>query len=103
MIEAVTLRAGQESDAQAIAELVHGVAHYFLANPSNEGAEAFLSSISQSAIVGYITSPTFNYIKAVVGSELTGVAALRDYTHVYHLYVGPGFHRQASATSCGCI
>lgn len=87
----------RETDAPAIAELVQSLAHYFLPNPAIAGTEAFLSSISQAAITGYVTAPNFSYLAGFIDNRLVGVAALRDNKHLYHLFVHPDFHRQGIA------
>jgi GNAT superfamily N-acetyltransferase len=89
----LAIRPAQASDAPLIAELLRGVVHYFLADPSAAGAEGFLSTISQAAIAGYIGSPDFIYVMGMLEGELAGVAALKENKHVYHLFVHPRFHR----------
>lgn len=98
MKEELTIRVASEGDAQVIAELVQSVGHYFLANPSGQGAEGFLASISATAISGYITNPAFFYIMGFIGKDLVGVAALREQKHIYHLFVHPAFHGQGIAS-----
>lgn len=97
MHETLSIRAAEETDAPSIAELVQSLAHYFLPSPAMEGAEAFLSSLSQAAITGYIKTPNFRYLVGFIDNALVGVAALRDQKHIYHLFVHPDFHRQGIA------
>lgn len=87
------IQPAQATDAPSVAELIQGVAHYFLASPSAAGAEGFLASLSPAAIAGYIDSPDFIYVLGFIEAQLVGVAALRDNQHVYHLFVRPDFHR----------
>ncbi|MDP3815713.1 GNAT family N-acetyltransferase [Pseudomonas sp.] len=87
------IQPAQESDAPSVAEMIQGVAHYFLATPSAAGAEGFLASLSPAAIASYINSPDFIYVLGFIEGELVGVAALRDNQHIYHLFVRPNFHR----------
>jgi GNAT superfamily N-acetyltransferase len=98
MKQVVTIRVATETDAQAVAELVQGVGHYFWVNPSGQGAEGFLASISTAAMHGYINNLAFIYIMGFVGTELAGVAALKDKKHIYHLFVRPVFHRRGVAS-----
>ena len=42
----LTLRQASVADAPAIAELIAGLSHYFLATPDGAGAEGFLASLS---------------------------------------------------------
>jgi GNAT superfamily N-acetyltransferase len=87
------------ANSAAIVALIESVAHYFLSAPSEKGAEAFLSTISETAILGYIADPRFHYLAGYLGEELAGVAASRDNRHVYHLFVSPSHPRQELATS----
>lgn len=98
LIAPLAIRPAVTADSAAIASLIQSVAHYFSSDPTG-GDAAFLSTISETAILAYITNPRFRYIVGCVGGELAGVAALRDNQHVYHLFVSPARHRQGLATS----
>ena len=78
-------------DAYAVSQLINGVASYFTLDPQGKGAEAFLQTISPVAIQRYIEAPNFAYFKVIVGAQLAGVVAMRDNTHLYHLFVRPEF------------
>ena len=97
MTETLMIRAAEEADAPSIAALVQSLAHYFLASPAMEGAEAFLSSLSQAAIADCIKAPNFSYLVGFIDNALVGVAALREQKHIHHLFVHPDFHRQGIA------
>jgi len=99
MTPSLSIRPAGAADSAAIASLIESVAHYFLSDASGKGAPAFLSTISETAILGYIANPRFRYLVGYLGEELAGVAALRDNRHVYHLFVSPSHHRQGLATS----
>jgi GNAT superfamily N-acetyltransferase len=81
-------------DAPAISQLILGLAHHFLAEASGGGAGAFLQSVSPSAICTLIESPAMRYCKAICGGQLAGVVAVRDNTHLYHLFVDPAYQGQ---------
>ena len=81
-------------DAESISLLISSVSNFFTLNPSGVGAEEFLTSISESAIRSYITSDKFSYYVCFVNSTLAGVAAMRDNTHLYHLFVSKNFQKQ---------
>ena len=97
MQEHSTIRKARLADASQISELILKVAHYFNSSASDEVAPWFLASITPSAIAGNIDDPRFNYFVGFVGQALAGVIALRDTTHVHHLFVAPKFHRQGVA------
>lgn len=98
MNNSLVIRGATENDSEAIALLIQRVSHYFLSDPTGVGAEGFLASLSQTAISGCISNPTFCYIVGFFGKELAGVAALRDNKHLYHLFVCPTHHRRSVAT-----
>jgi len=85
------IRRAAPEDAEAISTLIQSVAHYFTLHPQGLGAEAFLQSIEPEAIRGYITAPNFLYYVGFVDHQLVGVVAVRDTTHLYHLFVGRAF------------
>jgi GNAT superfamily N-acetyltransferase len=78
-------------DAEAIGRLIHGLARAFTLDPAGQGAEAFMRSISAEAIRGFVSAPNFAYFKGLLGGELAGVVALRDASHLYHLFVDAKF------------
>jgi GNAT superfamily N-acetyltransferase len=91
------IRRATKEDAQAISQLILSLAHYFTLHPKGEGAEKFLSSISSSAITSYIEADNFMYFTGFLGDKLAGVAAIRDITHIFHLFVAEQFQRQGIA------
>ncbi len=88
----ITIRAATTDDAQKISDLIRILAPYCTLEPDGTGAEQFFASISREAIEGYILSPHFAYFVAVRDEQVIGVAALRDISHVYHLFIAPQFH-----------
>lgn len=98
MHEQLTIRKARSADASHISELIYKVAYGFNSNASGEVAPWFLASVTPSAIAGYIADTKFNYLVGCVGRALAGVIALRDTTHIHHLFVAPEFHRQGVAT-----
>jgi GNAT superfamily N-acetyltransferase len=97
--EPVTLhiRAATVVDAGAISRLIGTVAHHFTLHPQGVGAEAFLQTLSPEAIAGYVLSDGMAYSTAWYGEALAGVVALRDKSHVFHLFVAPEYQRQGVA------
>lgn len=85
------IRKAVVADAPAISQLMGRVAHFFTLHPDGQGAEAFLQTISADAIAGYLADARFTYFKAMEGGVLAGVVAVRDGSHLYHLFVDPRF------------
>ena len=98
MQQQLTIRKARPEDAARISDLICVVAHFFNSSTSSEVAPWFLTSVTRSAIADYLSDPKFNCLVGFVGQALAGVIALRDATHVHHLFVAPECHRQGIAT-----
>jgi GNAT superfamily N-acetyltransferase len=85
------------SEAPAISALISALAPFCTLSPDGAGAEGFFDSISPEAIAGYIGAPNFRYRSAWVDGQLAAVVAMRDNTHLYHLFVAAPFHRRGIA------
>lgn len=91
------IRSAHEADSPAIAALIDILAAHILAAPDAPAAEAFMASISPAAIAGYIRNPDYRYLLGYIGNTLVGVAAMRDNSHLYHLFVSARFQRRGIA------
>lgn len=98
MQEQPIIRKARTEDASKISELIFRVAHHFSTGTTGEVASWFKASITPSAIAGHINDPKFNYLVGFMGEALAGVIAVRDITHVHHLFVAPEFQRNGLAT-----
>jgi GNAT superfamily N-acetyltransferase len=94
MPTAVAIEVATPLDAAAISRLINGLSMHFTQDPQGTEAEAFLKTIGPAGIVALMEAPNMLYCKAVVGGQLAGVVALRDNTHLFHLFVDPAFQRQ---------
>ena len=75
------------ADAPRISALIRELSKPFLVSPTGEGAESFFAAISESAIHGYVSASNFEYFIAESQGLLAGVVALRDNSHLFHLFV----------------
>lgn len=91
------LRPAQIDDAAAISSLIQLLSREFVLNPDGAGAELFWESVSEKTESAYIASERFSYILAVQGNELAGFIAMRDISHLFHLFVSPKFQGQGLA------
>jgi ribosomal protein S18 acetylase RimI-like enzyme len=91
-------RAAGTEDADAISALIHCFAHEFLATPDGKGAERFFESVSVAAESEYIANPRYQYRVAFEDGVLAGFIAVRDRSHVFHLFVAHEFQRRSLAT-----
>ncbi len=90
-------RAPHIGHAAAISALIRRFSHDFTIHPGATGAEQFFESVSPAAEAGYIADPRYRYIAAFEGHELAGFIAMRDRSHVFHLFVAPEFQRRGVA------
>ena len=98
MPDALRIREAGPEDAPAVAALIGSLARFFLADPdAPEAAAAFFRTITPQAIAGYLAGGRFRYHLAEVDGELAGLVAVRDDSHLYHLFVAEAFHRRGIA------
>jgi GNAT superfamily N-acetyltransferase len=88
------IRSGSPLDAEAIARLIASFHSELTDDPSGAGAEAYLASVSAKAEREYLTSPRYRYLLAYAGPQLAGLIAIRDGSHLFHLFVERAHQRQ---------
>lgn len=91
------IREARASDAQAISRLIGSLVDYFLSDPDSPELRPFLETLSPGATAERIESRNFDYFVAEDYSGILGVIAIRDDSHVYHLFVQPDAHRRGIA------
>lgn len=90
-------RAGSPADAEAIAGVIAGFQSELTDDPSGAGAEEFLASVSVEAERDYLASERYRYLLAYSNSRLAGFIAIRDGSHLFHLFVESAHQRQGIA------
>lgn len=93
------IRNANISDAPTISQLIFRVAHLYNKNDSSGLPPWFLEAITPSAIQANMGDPAFHYLVSEDAEKLTGIIALRNASHIYHLFVDPAYHRQGIATA----
>ena len=91
------IRVGSPSDAGAVAGLIASFQSELTDDPSGAGAEEFLASVSLQAEREYLASACYRYLLAFAGSQLAGFIAMRDGSHLFHLFVGRAHQRRGLA------
>jgi GNAT superfamily N-acetyltransferase len=91
------LRSGTASDAEAIAELIASFQPELTDHPDGAGAEQYFASVSVQAERGYLESPRYAYFVAEGEGTMQGFIALRDVSHVFHLFVARQYQRAGVA------
>ena len=90
-------RTGSPSDAEAIAALIDSFQSELTDDPSGAGAEGYLASVSVQSEREYLASERYRYLVAYAGSQLIGFIAIRDGSHLFHLFVDRAHQRQGIA------
>ena len=80
-------RHGIPADAKDIAALIASFRRELTDDPSGAGAEQYLASVTVEAERNYLLSDRYLYTVAIDEVELAGFIAIRDSSHVFHLFV----------------
>jgi GNAT superfamily N-acetyltransferase len=90
----IEFRAGCPADAEAVAGLIASFQSELTDNPSGAGAELYLASVSVHAEREYLASERYRYLVAYADSQFAGFIAIRDRSHLFHLFVERSHQRQ---------
>jgi GNAT superfamily N-acetyltransferase len=90
-------RAGSPADAEQIAALIASFQSELTDDPSGAGAEHYLASVSVQAEREYLASERYRYVLAYSDSRFAGFIAIRDSSHLFHLFVERSHQRQGIA------
>jgi ribosomal protein S18 acetylase RimI-like enzyme len=101
-VAALTIRRAVTADAPGVSALIFALAGQFMPAPRATGAERFLRTITPEAIADYILNPRYLYLAGCIDQRLAGVVAIRDRTHLFHLFVEPAFQRQGVGRALWC-
>ncbi len=91
------MRKAERGDAGAISALIHDLMPFMTLAPDGAGAEQFMLSMAAEAIERYVTGEAYQYWTGWLDDGLAGVVALRNGTHLFHLYVARRHHDQGHA------
>ena len=90
-------RVGSPADAEQIAALIASFQSGLTDDPSGAGAEHYLASVSVQAEREYLGSERYRYVLAYSDAQLAGFIAIRDGSHLFHLFVERSRQRQGIA------
>ncbi|HRC84423.1 MAG TPA: GNAT family N-acetyltransferase [Thermoanaerobaculia bacterium] len=93
----MNFRPATTSDAAGVSALIGSFLLEYTVDPTGAGAEEFLATVSEEAERGYIASPNIEFLVAEEGSTLAGFIAIRDHSHVFHLFVDRRFQGRGLA------
>jgi len=83
----MNIRPGAHNDSKVLAELIDSFRPMLTLDPTGAGAEQYLISVSESAEREYLSSPRYLYLVAELEGRVVGFIAMRDRTHLFHLFV----------------
>ncbi|WIO74672.1 GNAT family N-acetyltransferase [Porticoccaceae bacterium LTM1] len=90
----MNIRQGNIRDAARIAELITALAKKHIAPEfSVEGKKHLLESFTESAVKKRF-SDSYRYLVAEESGELAGIIAMRDNSHIHHLFVADKYQGQ---------
>jgi ribosomal protein S18 acetylase RimI-like enzyme len=89
------IRSIEEADLPAVARLLNLLSREFIVHESTpEGAATFLRENDEEAIRGYIGMGHVYHVAESDDGEIAGFIAVRDHSHLFHMFVGAKFQRQ---------
>ena len=91
------IRLATSDDAAAISAVILVSADKLTVHPDGRGAAEFLATLAPAAIDGCIRSTRFRYWVGTIDGVVAGLVAMRDYAHLFHLFVAPAYQRQGLA------
>lgn len=93
----IILRDGTVADAAALSALVTPLARHLLDADTGATAHAFLASLAPASFAERLASKAFAHYLVEDGSGLCGMIAIREDSHIHHLFVSRGTRRRGIA------
>jgi GNAT superfamily N-acetyltransferase len=87
----ITTSKARATDAAQVSQLIYSHMHLFLVDPDGIGAENFLKNCTPAGLADFMLQPNINYLIGEDHGVFCGVAAVRDNSHLQHLYVVSSF------------
>jgi ribosomal protein S18 acetylase RimI-like enzyme len=82
-----SFRPATQADAHRVSELIVGLAGFFAAGSVDEISDCFMASIGEAAVEKRFASSEFKCMVAEDSEGICGFAAVRNASHLYHLFV----------------
>lgn len=91
-MKTLTIRPARLEDAPAISALIRELLPYMTVAADGSGAEAFVRTLQASAIAVCLGDSRYRYQLGWLDGQLAGVVAVRDGSHLFHLFVARALH-----------
>ncbi len=96
-MKAMLIRPLVATDIPAVAALLRELAREYIVHESPpEGASTFLAENDEMGVRGFLARGHVYHV-AVIDSAVAGFVAVRDRSHLFHLFVGKRWHRRGVA------
>jgi GNAT superfamily N-acetyltransferase len=90
----INIRKATAADAEKVSELIYSHMHLFLVDPDGKGAEHFLKMCAPAGLAVFMLQSNINYLLGEDDGVFCGVVAVRNNSHLQHLYIVPSFQRR---------
>ncbi|SJN54146.1 hypothetical protein VR7878_00646 [Vibrio ruber DSM 16370] len=91
----IKIRKAVMSDAQAISDLIVPLTDKYVCSTFDTSArQVLLGSMSVENIESYLSAGYFYVVAVNRNDDVVGVAGIRDYSHLYHLFVDDNYQGQ---------
>ncbi|KUI99725.1 GNAT family N-acetyltransferase [Vibrio sp. MEBiC08052] len=91
----IKIRQAMMSDAKAISELIVPLTRKYVCPTFEVSTHEFLlGSMAQEKIETYLSANYFYVVAVNCNDDVVGVAGIRDYSHLYHLFVDDNYQGQ---------
>lgn len=91
-MKTLTIRPARLEDAPAISALICDLLPYMTVAADGSGAAAFVRTLRASAIAACLADSRYRYQLGWLDGQLAGVVAVRDGSHLFHLFVARALH-----------
>jgi len=96
-VQEIIIRKATVTDCSEISALISRNAKSLLKNDfDGDGLTFFLNAASEQSISEYMEQG-FNYMVALARHEIVGVIAIKDFQHMFHLFVDRAHHKKGIA------
>ncbi|MDP2562419.1 GNAT family N-acetyltransferase [Psychrobium sp. 1_MG-2023] len=96
-MQPLVIRQAQRADCAEISYLITRNAKLLLNEDfDGDGLNFFLNTVTERAIREYMDQG-FNYLVAQANNEIIGVIAIKDNSHMFHLFVDKNYHKKGIA------
>ncbi|MGQ8367236.1 GNAT family N-acetyltransferase [Glaciecola sp. 1036] len=91
------VRAATLEDAENLASLVRSLAHFYIDQDTDNLPLWLAETLTTSAFERRLTDDNYVNLVCVIDNKIVGYIALKEKSHLYHLFVDKNFHGRGIA------